>query len=161
MEFKKCKKSYLLYRKSLKVKREFLYKKHKNEQANRKEIDKFLMDIYSKGITFQNVKSSDLKFKKIITNIKQLRHNKNIKYYRFLPKNIKNSVIILSKSIYIAPKYYKQDKNNIFIYLGADIGIDELFSKSRVDKKSMKIIFLHEDNYYTRELVKSLFKKIQ
>ncbi len=134
----------------LKVKMRFLYNKNHNKDKviphpTKSTIDKFLMFVYKKGIRYQNIEKKDLKNKIIYSNIKSFKKNNKISYLKYIPKNIKNAIIIISKLSSISHTLYK---NNIIIFLGADIAI----------KKSFKGIILNENNKYTRMLIIELIK---
>jgi beta-N-acetylhexosaminidase len=135
-----------LYR-ILKVKKKFLYNKKNIKSLDKKNIDKFLISTYKKGLRFQNIKKIDLKNKVIYSNMKSFKKNKNINYFKNIPQNISNSIIIISKLSSINHKLYKK---NVIIYLGADIAIRR--------KKYFKGIILNENNKYTRNLAVNLTK---
>lgn len=135
----------------LKVKMKFLYNKnHDKGKAipfNTKKADKFLTNIYKKGTRFQNIEKKDLKNKIIYSHIKSFRKNNKISYLKSIPKNIKNAIIIISKLTSINHALYK---NNIVIFLGADIAIKR--------RKYFKGVILNENNKYTRRLAIELTK---
>ena len=147
----------------LKVKKKFLYNKKSIKELNKKEIDEFLMSVYRKGARYQNISEFTKEFayenvkcdeslplkerkcglikRKIYSNMKIFKKNKKINYLKHIPENISQSVIIISKSGSISRNLYK---NNIIVYLGADIGIKK--------RKYFKGLILNENNKYTRKI---------
>jgi len=133
----------------LKVKEKYLYNKKEEKELNKKEVDKFLMSVYKKGARYQNIEIKDFSNKDIYSNMKAFKKNKKINYLKSMPKHISNSIIIISKLGSISRSLYK---NNIIIYLGADIDMKR--------RKYFKGIILNENNKYTRKLAikKSTYK---
>jgi beta-glucosidase-like glycosyl hydrolase len=129
----------------LKVKMNFLYDKKEVKRINKKQAENFLIELYKRGTRSQNIKDGELKDKVIYSNIKTFKNNEKINYLKSIPQNINNSVIIISKLSSIKRELLK---NNIIIYLGADININ----------KSYKIVVLNEDNKYTRTLALEMLK---
>ncbi len=125
------------------VKKRFLYNSTNSCFCEKREkINQFLNSLYKKAIIYQNISLKELKNKKIYSNIRLFRKDKNIKYSRYISKDLKDSIIITSKNNLSK----KIKKNNIIILLAPFIGVS----------KKYKTVILHDYNRYTIEIVKSL-----